>query len=225
MRFDRSKVLLLVTVFAFAASAAAGTIYSQPYDGSGNLYASQNDTNPGGFGNFATAYDDFTLTGNPGGWQVTDIHWTGGYFNPGAPGNITNFTLDFYFNNGGIPGGLVPGGSFTTGNNANESCSGNICTYSAVLAGGGLTLQNGVNYWLSIEPDMGFPPQWGWATSGVGNDGGYQCFFGTCSGLGVNFAFDLTGNPASTTPEPGTLVLLGTGLLGALGVMRRKMNL
>jgi PEP-CTERM motif len=29
----------------------------------------------------------------------------------------------------------------------------------------------------------------------------------------------------ATTPEPGTMVLLGTGLLGALGVMRRKMNL
>jgi hypothetical protein len=28
-----------------------------------------------------------------------------------------------------------------------------------------------------------------------------------------------------STPEPGTMVLLGTGLLGALGVMRRKMNL
>ena len=28
-----------------------------------------------------------------------------------------------------------------------------------------------------------------------------------------------------TTPEPGTMVLLGTGLLGALGVMRRRMNL
>ena len=33
-----------------------------------------------------------------------------------------------------------------------------------------------------------------------------------------------TGN-SGTTPEPGTMILLGTGLLGALGVMRRKMNL
>ena len=33
------------------------------------------------------------------------------------------------------------------------------------------------------------------------------------------------GNVPTTTPEPGTMVLLGTGLLGALGVMRRKMNL
>jgi hypothetical protein len=34
-----------------------------------------------------------------------------------------------------------------------------------------------------------------------------------------------SGGPSPTTPEPGTMVLLGTGLLGALGVMRRKMNL
>ena len=33
-----------------------------------------------------------------------------------------------------------------------------------------------------------------------------------------------TGN-SGTTPEPGTMILLGTGLLGALGVMRRKMKL
>jgi len=29
----------------------------------------------------------------------------------------------------------------------------------------------------------------------------------------------------STTPEPGTMLLLGSGLLGALGVVRRKVNL
>jgi|ERR1019366_1403640 hypothetical protein len=33
------------------------------------------------------------------------------------------------------------------------------------------------------------------------------------------------GSTQPTTPEPGTMILLGTGLLGALGVMRRKMNL
>lgn len=33
------------------------------------------------------------------------------------------------------------------------------------------------------------------------------------------------GNVPTTTPEPGTMVLLGTGILGVLGVRRRKMNL
>jgi PEP-CTERM motif len=33
------------------------------------------------------------------------------------------------------------------------------------------------------------------------------------------------GNSGTVTPEPGTMALLGTGLLGALGAMRRKMNL
>ena len=37
--------------------------------------------------------------------------------------------------------------------------------------------------------------------------------------FGPNFLFT-----SATTPEPGTLVLLGSGLLGAVGVIRRKLN-
>jgi len=38
--------------------------------------------------------------------------------------------------------------------------------------------------------------------------------------FGPNFSYGST-----STPEPGTLVLLGSGLLGAVGVVRRKLNL
>ena len=40
-----------------------------------------------------------------------------------------------------------------------------------------------------------------------------------CAYFGPNFLI------GSSTPEPGTLALLGSGLLGAVGVIRRKFNL
>ena len=42
----------------------------------------------------------------------------------------------------------------------------------------------------------------------------------TMSYFGPNFAY-----ASGTTPEPGTLVLLGSGLLGAMGILRRKLNM
>jgi len=41
--------------------------------------------------------------------------------------------------------------------------------------------------------------------------------------LSGNTAFSVSGT--STTPEPSTLMMLGTGLLGSVGVLRRKINL
>jgi hypothetical protein len=42
---------------------------------------------------------------------------------------------------------------------------------------------------------------------------------------GVAETFDLAGLDLARVPEPGTLVLLGTGLLGLAGAARRKLNL
>ena len=41
------------------------------------------------------------------------------------------------------------------------------------------------------------------------------------------YAYALGGefNLAPTTPEPGTLILFGSGILGLAGVLRRKINL
>src|SRR5205823_13025074 len=84
-----AHVIAALTIAAASASAQADpVIYTQPYLNNGTLTSSQNDTSAGGFGAFATTYDNFTLAAN---MRVTDVHWTGGYFN-GAPAAPTSFT-------------------------------------------------------------------------------------------------------------------------------------
>jgi|SRR5664279_2367658 hypothetical protein len=225
MKLGRGKNLFLATLCVVVLSAAGwaqlpcgvpGQIYCQPWDGGGNLSSSQNDTN--GFGNFATVYDNFTLKTSA---DITSFHWVGGYFNPPAQGPITAWTLTFYNDAAGIPD-LVnppiftlnsPGTAGETFINANSG----FPTYVYWLYFKSVDVGPGT-YWASVVPDLGFPPQWGWA-SGTGGDGAsYQCFFGTCGALGSDMAFAL-----DQTPEPGTFVLLGTGILGLAGTIRRKL--
>jgi hypothetical protein len=63
---------------------------------------------------------------------------------------------------------------------------------------------------------MGFDP---------GNAGSFGCcgFITGGSGDGGGIpAFELDGEPVSSTPEPGTLLMLGFSVLGLAGVARRK---
>ena len=219
-----TRFVVLAAVFALATSVAGfaqapcglpNELYCQAWDGSGNLFASQNDTN--GFGNFATVYDQFTLAKGNSFYDVESFHFVGGYFNPPVQGPIAGFTLTFYLNDngGGAPGTPIATGFFTSFNE--QLLGGSVYSYDLLF--NSFDMLPGT-YWASVVPNLGFPPQWGWATSGQGNNLGYQCFFGSCGGLGTNFALAVDGK---AIPEPGTLIMLGTGILGLAGTLRRKL--
>lgn len=218
MKLFKAKIVLIALAFSVMAGsgAVADVLYTQATNSLGG-FSSQNDTT-GGNGNFATAYDNFTLAGNG---SITNVMFTGSYFNPPAQGTITAFTIAFYSDAGGIPGGLLQ--SFNMAGNANETSIGNdipgdpLFTYSFDLSSAFNAL-GGTQYWISIVPDLGFPPQWGWET-GTGGDGmAYQDFLGTPAALPSDLAFTLNGS----VPETGTTTLLIGGALLVFGVMRRS---
>jgi hypothetical protein len=223
MKFRTTKIAMLVAVFALATSLSGfaqapcgviNEILCQGEDGTLALFASQNDTNVGGFGNFATVYQQFTFGQT---WDVESFHWVGGYFNGGqAP--ITAWTLTLYNDAAGIPGNPIASGFFP-GNGSETLLPDGLFMYSLFFQSFDM---NAGTYWASVVPDIGFPPQWGWATS-AGPNPGYQCFFGGCGPTGIGFAFAIDGTAVTSTPEPGTLIMLGTGILGLAGSLRRKL--
>ena len=223
MKFGRGKVVLLAAICAllFSVSAYADSVlYSQSYDQSGNAYASQNDTNNGGLGNFATAYDNWNIS--PGGlYNIHEVQFTGSYFN-GDPGTISGWTVNVYFDSGsGTPGTLQHTAHIS--GNGGETFLGTFNgfqTYSYDIAGLNFQELSGIPYWLSVVPDLGFPPQWGWGTGTGGDGAAYQSYFGNNGPVGSDFAFTLIG---TSVPEPGTFVMLGTGVLGLAGAIRRKL--
>ena len=218
----RGMALIIAALGLVVGQVRAGVIYDQPVDPAGGGVASQNDTS-GGNGSFATTYDNFTLGTSA---QVTGISWVGLTFNPPDDNPaITAFTISFYSDSGGVPGSVLESETIT--GNANQTANGSLggfptFTYSASLSTA-LNASAGTEYWVSIVPDLSFPPQWGWS-NGLGGDGqSYQVFFGSGSSLPGDRAFTLTGDAVSAVPEPSTLASAGiAGLFGLGFALRRR---
>ncbi len=109
----------------------------------------------------------------------------------------------------------------------------NVCTETGMFSGP--TLQNGT-YWLNLENATvpnGDPVYWD-ENSGVGCTSpgcpsqaeGNNCIAGPHGGYSCipSESFTLYGDVnGSTVPEPGSIVLFGSGFLGAVVTLRRKL--
>lgn len=226
------KMIALLAICAGASATLADPIVydNGAWDGTGNLASSQYAPN---YPFDSQTADDFWLPRNPGNdftpTAITDVHWTGGYYN-GNPGGAAGFNILFYNDAGGMPTG-GPGDPSPTAfaqffiplgaTNETPTAAPGLFTYDVELPAS-VVVQKETTYWIAIQQVNDFPPQWGWAqTGGITGFAPRQGFPILnvpywANVLGADRTFYLTG---SKVPTPGALALLG---LGGLVAGRRR---
>ena len=205
---------LTILCLALATPAFAGVIYTDgPTLGTANaLFIDGPNSGPfnqsisDGFVATAsgTAYSlDFGLWVTPGTTPTTVSWWLGttAFGSDISSGSAAQVGYTYLFNNGGW-----------------DVYDVNVTGLSGSLSAGG-------TYWLTLgnANDSAGDQFDAWDV----NNGPANCQFavggvpqGGC-GLGGE-AFTINSSP---TPEPGTLIMFGSGILGLAGVLRRKINL
>ena len=145
-----------------------------------------------------------------------------------ASTGIAPLTVFIESSSGGAPGavldtltqvGAFPGYPATSV--VNFTCSGSC-----------VTLDAGTTYWIvGQETNSADEADWLYSFSDTGtwfyNETGSSTGPWTTATAGNTFsAFDVTGTPSTTppVPEPGSLALLGSGLVGVLAAARRKLQ-
>jgi hypothetical protein len=189
----------------------------------GNVYQCCNGWTVSGTGTVGTSFTPANEFSPSMSGSVSEIDVAVGYVT-----GLNSFYVALDSDNGGIPGAqLGYWGDLTSSTNFGSCCG--IISITGIT---GINLTAGENYWLVVGPmNVGDTTWEAWNLNNQGamgteqysTDGGDTWNSNGTQTLG---AFQIVGGTGSgTTPEPSSLLLMGSGLLGGLGLLRRKINL
>ena len=209
-----AKALVALTILVWGSAASAAVIYDNGISAA-NSFVSDVD-----FPLFVA--DDFSL--NAGANVITDVHWTGLYFDSNTPQAADNFVIQFYADAGGAPA-VVPLLSFAIGNpgrtdTGTDLTGSDLFAYSVDIAP--VVLAPATTFWISIFNDTtgDADDNWFWGMRDqVGNSFTRPDFVSAWTLQGDGHEFSLTGPGA--VPEPSSVVLLALGGIGLLGWLRK----
>lgn len=222
-----SKPKVLLTMLALLMMSAFGRASTVIYDNGG-----PNQQN----GNEMTEWlqsEDFMLTSAQ---TVTDVHFWDIEASPGYAGSITWWITGDDGNGNPNFNDVLLSRNTDQVTRTQTQCGilGIYCEYADSFDIPGLLLQGGTTYHLVLHnglPTNDARSEFYWETTNLnGTETGRECDLttGACyfdwSDNGQEHAFYLTGG-STTTPEPGTLGLFGSGIIGLAGILRRKINL